>query len=155
MFSRVHVEYVLSSSLSFFCSYSFLSCSSLLFNAENERESMVVVDLGISWCPGGGMEKGERVNEERRKEARKKRRQRNEEGEEGRSREGEVGRSEEGQPGRSEEGGKEQGRRGGRRVNKCRISTHNVYLHWQQESAQLSASEIHLVSRVERENCDW
>ena len=53
------------------------------------------------------------------------------------------------------EGGKEQGRRGGRRVNKCRISTHNVYLHWQQESAQLSASEIHLVSRVERENCDW
>ena len=90
MFSRVHVEYVLSSSLSFFCSYSFLSCSSLLFNAENERESMVVVDLGISWCPGGGMEKGERVNEERRK-VRKKRAKK-----------------------RRRRGGKKQGRRGGK-----------------------------------------
>ena len=60
--------YVPSSSLCFFCSYSFLSCAILLFNAENERESVVVVvDSGMPdnpWCPGG-----------RREEERKERRE--------------------------------------------------------------------------------
>jgi len=41
-----------------------------MFNAENESESVVVVvDSGMSdssWCPGGGTEEGERVNEERK-----------------------------------------------------------------------------------------
>ena len=59
--------YVPSSSLCFFCSYSFLSCAILLFNAENERESVVVVvDSGMPdnpWCPGG---RREGVKEERK-----------------------------------------------------------------------------------------
>ena len=56
-----------SSALSFLCSNSFLICSNRLFNAENERESVVVVvDSGMpdsSWCPRGW---GKGVNEERK-----------------------------------------------------------------------------------------
>ena len=65
----LHSYYVPSSPLSFFCSYSFLTCSNRLFSAENERESVVVVvDSGMpdsSWCPWWRTEEGERVNEER------------------------------------------------------------------------------------------
>ena len=42
---------------------------------------MVVVDSGMpdsSWCPGGGMEEGERVNEERKRGKEQERRGRRE-----------------------------------------------------------------------------
>ena len=93
-----------SSPLSFFCSNSFLTCSSRLFNAENERESVVVVDSGMpdsSWCPGGGTEEGAKERKEgvrerkegvrgRREGVRKERRKGSEEGKEERKEGGRV-----------------------------------------------------------------
>ena len=86
-----------SSPLSFFCSNSFLTCSSRLFNAENERESVVVVDSGMpdsSWCPGGGTEEGAKERKEgvreRREGVRKERREGSEEGKEERKEGGRV-----------------------------------------------------------------
>ena len=72
----VHVVlyYVPSSSLSFFCSSWVLSCSILLFSAENERESVVVVvDSGMPdspWCPGGGGREGRREGGRKEREGR-------------------------------------------------------------------------------------
>ena len=85
-----------SSPLSFFCSNSFLTCSSRLFNAENERESVVVVDSGMpdsSWCPGGGTEEGAKERKEgvrERKEGVRGRREGSEEGKEERKEGGRV-----------------------------------------------------------------